>query len=34
MPVKQFLNDLSYLKMKRETEDEERRRAEFDRPRR
>jgi len=34
LPVRQFLNDLSYLKMKREAEDEERRRAEINRPRR
>jgi hypothetical protein len=31
LPVRQFLNDLSYLKMKREMEDEERRRAELHR---
>lgn len=34
LPVNQFLNDLSYLKMLREVEDEERRRIEFNRPRR
>lgn len=31
LPVRQFLNDLSYLKMKREMEDEQRRRSEFHR---